>query len=79
MNQYLYFKNYNYYEKNTYNYNMRIPRQCSTATGRQKKTFDAMEDAIKWAKKMNVNPKVIYKQVAYKCNYCFVVLLSNCE
>ena len=45
-------------------------RQCMNASGREKKTFNVFEDAVEWAKKMNKNPKFIYKQVAYKCNSC---------
>lgn len=51
-------------------YNKNKLRQCHTATGREKKTFRVYEDAVKWAKRMNKNPKVIYKQVAYKCSIC---------
>lgn len=47
-------------------------RQCiNKATGKQKKTFDTLDEAIDWAKKMNKNPKFIHKQVAYKCKKCF--------
>lgn len=45
-------------------------RQCINATGLPKKTFNTFEDAVKWAKRMNENPKFIYKQVAYKCKKC---------
>lgn len=45
-------------------------RQCMNAHGKAKKTFKTFEDAVAWAKKMNENPKFIYKQVAYKCNKC---------
>ena len=45
-------------------------RQCMNASGRAKKTFKVFEDAVAWAKKMNENPKFIYKQVAYKCDKC---------
>lgn len=46
--------------------------QCiSKATGRPKKTFDTFEKAVEWAKRMNMNPKFIHKQVAYKCKHCF--------
>lgn len=49
---------------------MGIIRQCLNAHGKQKKTFKIFEEAVKWAKRMNLNPKFIHKQVAYKCNYC---------
>ena len=49
---------------------MGIIRQCMNAHGGAKKTFRVFEDAVKWAKRMNNNPKFIYKQVAYKCNHC---------
>jgi len=41
------------------------------ATGRPKKTFKTFEEAVKWAKRMNENPKFIHKQVAYKCKRCY--------
>lgn len=49
---------------------MSVIRQCMNAHGRAKKTFTVFEDAVAWAKRMNKNPKFIYKQVAYKCNNC---------
>lgn len=45
-------------------------RQCINAHGKAKKTFSKFEDAVKWAKNMNNNPKFIHKQVAYKCKNC---------
>jgi len=45
-------------------------RQCMNANGIAKKTFKTFEEAVKWAHKMNENPKFIHKQVAYKCNKC---------
>lgn len=45
-------------------------RQCLNAHGRAKKTFQTFEEAVKWAKNMNKNPKFIHKQVAYKCKKC---------
>lgn len=45
-------------------------RQCTTAHGSKKKTFNTFEDAVNWAKIMNKNPRFIYKQVAYKCEHC---------
>ena len=45
-------------------------RQCMTITGTAKKTFKVFEDAVKWAHKMNKNPKIIWSQRAYKCNKC---------
>jgi hypothetical protein len=45
-------------------------RQCMTTYGKPKKTFKTFEDAVKWAKRMNMNPKFIHKQVAYKCSKC---------
>jgi hypothetical protein len=45
-------------------------KQCINKTGRPKKTFKVFEDAVKWAKRMNKNPKFIHKQVAYKCQHC---------
>lgn len=45
-------------------------RQCMNAWGKPKKTFQTFEDAVAWAKRMNKNPKFIYKQVAYKCKKC---------
>lgn len=41
-----------------------------TASGRAKKTFKVFEDAVKWAHKMNKNPKTIWSQRAYKCKKC---------
>lgn len=49
---------------------MGILRQCMNAHGGAKKTFKKFEEAVEWAKRMNKNPKFMYKQVAYKCNYC---------
>ena len=49
---------------------MKPLRQCINSNGIKKKTFKTFEDAVKWAKRINKNPKFIYKQVAYKCNYC---------
>ena len=49
---------------------MKPLRQCMNAHGGAKKTFNVFEDAVAWAKKMNENPKFIYKQVAYKCDFC---------
>lgn len=45
-------------------------RQCMNAWGIPKKTFKTFEDAVKWAKRINQNPKFIHKQVAYKCSKC---------
>lgn len=45
-------------------------RQCMNAWDKPKKTFKTFEDAVKWAKRMNTNPKFIYKQVPYKCDKC---------
>lgn len=45
-------------------------RQCMSAHGRAKKTFKKFEEAVKWAHKMNKNPKFIWAQVAYKCEHC---------
>jgi len=41
------------------------------SSGRAKKTFNKFEDAVNWAHKMNKNPKIIWAQVAYKCNKCY--------
>ena len=49
---------------------MTYMRQCTNAHGKAKKTFTTFDDAVKWAARMNKNPKFIYKQVAYKCYNC---------
>jgi hypothetical protein len=46
-------------------------RQCVTSYGAPKKTFNVFEDAVEWAKKQNLNPRTIHKQVAYKCHVCY--------
>jgi uncharacterized protein (DUF885 family) len=45
-------------------------RQCINSFGKAKKTFKTFEEAVAWAKRMNKNPKIIHKQVAYKCRHC---------
>jgi len=45
-------------------------RQCVNASGLPKKTFKSFEEAVKWAHKMNKDPRTIWKQRAYKCKYC---------
>ena len=37
---------------------------------KSKKPYNALEDAIKEAKKLNAQDHQIHKLVAYKCNYC---------
>jgi hypothetical protein len=36
-----------------------------------KKSFDTLDCAIKYAKKINVKESTIHKVVAYKCPYCY--------
>jgi len=38
---------------------------------RKKKSFSTLDDAIKFAKKVNCNDNLIHKVVAYKCKECF--------
>jgi hypothetical protein len=49
---------------------MKYLRQCVTAHGSPKKTFKTFEDAVRWAHKMNDDPRTIWAQVAYKCKVC---------
>jgi len=45
-------------------------RQCMNAHGGAKKTFRVFEDAVKWAHKMNKDPRNIWQVRAYKCKNC---------
>jgi len=45
-------------------------RQCINANGIPKKKYKTFELAVKAARKINKNPKTIWKQEAYKCKVC---------
>lgn len=51
--------------------------ECLNSFGNPKKKFKTLDDAIKAAKKCNLQEKRIHKLVAYKCNKCFMYHIGS--